>query len=74
MGGVAGPLSLVTRAGREWSVRPIPGQSASKDYVCPFCERRIGAGTPHLVVWPNDEPAGMDQRRHWHTQCWGRYR
>jgi hypothetical protein len=73
MGGVAGPESREERAGQQWAVRPIPGQSARTDYLCPFCDREIRAGTPHVVVWPQDEPNGIEQRRHWHTNCWRRY-
>lgn len=58
-------------------VRPMSGTSA-KVYTCPSCHRPIAAGTPHVLVWPAVKPllseAAIDERRHWHTACWGRGR
>jgi hypothetical protein len=57
-------------AGVEYVVRPLTGISATKAYRCPGCDHEIPAGTPHVVVYPADHPAGADERRHWHTPCW----
>ena len=40
----------------------------------PFCDREIPIGTPHIVVWPTDTSDGLSERRHWHTNCWQRFR
>lgn len=62
-----------------WRVRQIPGSAAVKTYRCPGCDQEVRPGVPHLVVWPADDPAGVDRfggfggeadRRHWHTGCW----
>jgi hypothetical protein len=64
------------KADGRWIVRTMPGGRAVKDYRCPGCEQLIGAGTPHLVVWPDLPGLGVersvDDRRHWHTGCWSR--
>lgn len=62
------------RDGLRYYSRPIPGQNAGKPYVCPWCDDRIPVGEPHVVVWPADDAAGMQHRRHWHTRCWRRGR
>ncbi len=58
----------------EWLVRPVPGTSATKDYLCPGCRQQIPAGTAHVVAWPAEEPigafGGVEDRRHWHRACW----
>lgn len=52
-------------------VRPVAAARAVKAYRCPGCDQVIGSGTPHVVVWPVDSgPAGIEDRRHWHTPCW----
>ncbi|HEU4362469.1 MAG TPA: hypothetical protein VFR27_13330 [Mycobacterium sp.] len=60
--------------GGPYEVRPVPGARAIKAYRCPGCDHQISAGTPHVVVWPAGDaiagPAGVDDRRHWHTPCW----
>jgi len=50
----------------------VPGASARKPYVCPWCDDQIPTGEPHVVVWPAQERDGLADRRHWHTRCWGR--
>ncbi len=58
-----------------WIVVSITGSSAVKDYRCPGCDMTIPQGTPHLVAWPDYLTGGdgaVDERRHWHTQCWRR--
>ncbi len=72
LGGVSGPQQREAREGREFFVRPIPGQNATKSYTCPWCLDPIKSGEPHVVVWPADEADGVSQRRHWHTRCWRR--
>jgi hypothetical protein len=53
----------------DWVVRPVAGAYATKTYRCPGCDHEIGPGTPHLVVWRDDD---VEDRRHWHTPCWHR--
>ncbi|MCE7482454.1 MULTISPECIES: hypothetical protein [Microbacterium] len=63
-----------TRQGREWTVQPVSGQQAQKEYICPGCGGTIVAGTAHQVVWRADgvlgDAADLAARRHWHTHCW----
>ena len=59
-----------------WIIRSVPGAAAAKVYRCPGCNQLIPPSTPHLVAWP-DQPgllsaSGVDERRHWHTNCWQR--
>ncbi|UWF78488.1 MULTISPECIES: hypothetical protein [Microbacterium] len=71
---IAGWKRTEVRRGREWSVQPVSGAQAVKDYVCPGCGNAITAGTAHLVAWRADgvlgEAADLAARRHWHTHCW----
>ena len=53
----------------EVAVRRVQPYEARKAYVCPGCNRKIPAGTGHLVCVPSDAP---DLRRHWHRACWER--
>ena len=53
----------------EVEVRFIQSYRATKDYICPACNRTIAAGTGHYVVVPVEAP---DLRRHWHRGCWDR--
>jgi len=58
----------------EFSVRPVTGSAAVKDYRCPGCDLVIAQRVPHVVVWPvlpglTGRP-GTEVRRHWHTGCW----
>lgn len=57
-------------AGGEWFVRPVTGAGSSRAYRCPGCQQQVGPGIPHVVVWPADGLGGVDDRRHWHTECW----
>ncbi|MBK8869368.1 MAG: hypothetical protein KBF43_12085 [Dermatophilaceae bacterium] len=57
-------------AGGEWFVRSVTGAGAQRAYLCPGCQQDISVGVPHVVVWPADGLGGVDNRRHWHTQCW----
>lgn len=56
--------------GRDYRVRPVPGARAVKVYRCPGCDHEIRIGTAHVVVWRADHDG--DDRRHWHTPCWGK--
>lgn len=56
--------------GYEYEVRPVAAARAVKVYRCPGCDHQIQPGTPHVVVWPNDLPQAVEERRHWHTPCW----
>ncbi|MGZ8630775.1 MAG: hypothetical protein ACXWZF_07375 [Actinomycetota bacterium] len=49
-----------------FDVRNVGGQ---KTYRCPGCDHEVRAGIWHLVVVP---VADVDERRHWHTECWRR--
>lgn len=75
--GSEAPLPPVERrkAG-DFYVRKITGAAATKDYVCPACHQVIRPATPHVVVWPVLKAllseSAVDERRHWHTQCWAR--
>ncbi|NGX07091.1 hypothetical protein [Mycobacteroides franklinii] len=59
--------------GFDYHVRRIAGVRAIKVYRCPGCDHEIAIGVAHVVVWPaGDNPdRAMDDRRHWHTPCWG---
>ena len=61
-------LRGVTPTGAEvegWTVR----QSQKGGSDCPYCNREIPPGKPHVVAWPDEE---MELRRHWHIGCWER--
>jgi len=64
--------------GEEYVVRRVTGSAATKRYRCPGCQQTIRPATPHTVAWPvlgsmfsGPEESGLDERRHWHTACWG---
>ncbi len=38
-----------------------------KVFRCPGCSQEVVA-VPHVVAWPEHD---VEQRRHWHTPCWG---
>ncbi|WP_174150251.1 hypothetical protein [Microbacterium halophytorum] len=63
-----------TRRGREYSVQPVSGQRAVKEYTCPGCSGTVAVGAAHVVVWREDGVMGPEAdlaaRRHWHTHCW----
>jgi hypothetical protein len=65
--GVEGPQAW---GDGEWTVRAIPGDSATKTYRCPGCDHEIAPGVAHVVAWPADGSGGTEDRRHWHTGCW----
>jgi hypothetical protein len=66
-----GPPQLQEWPDGDWVVRHVPGPAAAKVYRCPGCDQEIAVGTPHVVVWPDENP-GPQARRHWHTACWQR--
>lgn len=74
----AGFARTDTKSDGRWQVQSMAADQAVKDYWCPGCGLRVTPGTPHLVVWPGEAPLGqsraVDDRRHWHTACWGRRR
>jgi hypothetical protein len=41
----------------------------TKGYRCPGCDHEVRAGVQHLVVVPR---GSVEERRHWHTECWRR--
>ena len=47
-----------------WTVRSV-GVS-DRVYRCPGCAQEV-VRVPHVVAWLHDP----DDRRHWHTPCWG---
>jgi hypothetical protein len=71
---LAGWKRTETRRGTAWTVQPVSGVQAQKEYVCPGCGRSIPPGTAHVVVWRADgvlgDAADLAARRHWHTHCW----
>ncbi len=75
---LASHAQISDKADGSWMTQSMPSGSAVKTYRCPGCQQSISAGTPHLVVWPHQPaswgPAGVDERRHWHTACWNRRR
>ncbi|WP_405060714.1 hypothetical protein OG474_03515 [Kribbella sp. NBC_01505] len=79
---LGGSQAREDRADGEWNVRRVSGSASGKSYRCPGCDQLIPPATPHVVVWP-DNPSllgalggaqSLDERRHWHTACWGRRR
>lgn len=70
---VAGLTRREGYAGGQWFVRRVTGSGPGGPYRCPGCQQEVG-GIPHVVVWPADGSGGLpgiEQRRHWHTGCWG---
>lgn len=67
---------VVDKRDGQWYVRPITGATSTKTYTCPGCLQPITPATPHTVAWPVEKPLlaaeAIDERRHWHTTCWGR--
>lgn len=57
--------------GDMYNVRDIAGSRATKIYRCPGCDQSIAVGVAHVVVWPEDDFGGGEDRRHWHRGCWG---
>ena len=65
----------------DWVVRRLTGSASTKPYRCPGCDQEIRPATPHVVAWPAytrdsdldpwDTDSAADQRRHWHSACWG---
>lgn len=68
------PERVETKADGDWYFRPLRG--SSKTYRCPGCVQLIAPATPHVVAWPVEKAllseAAIDERRHWHSACWGR--
>ncbi|MGJ9420931.1 hypothetical protein [Aeromicrobium sp. CF3.5] len=62
------------RASGEWNVRPLAG--SQREYTCPGCHRPVRPGVGHVLVWPVQKALlsaeAIDERRHWHTDCWRR--
>ena len=50
--------------------------SSERTYTCPACHRPIPPATPHVVAWPVQKALlsaeAVDERRHWHHDCWDR--
>lgn len=71
---LAGWKRTESRASGEWTVQPVSGAKAQKNYTCPGCSGTVTAGTAHLVAWRADgvmgDAADLAARRHWHTHCW----
>ncbi|MDQ3732662.1 MAG: hypothetical protein M3400_01460 [Actinomycetota bacterium] len=71
-GGGAGPRtgdSVESAADGDWIVRTLTGSGSASTYRCPGCDHEIRPATPHVVVWPADDPDAV-HRRHWHRTCW----
>lgn len=56
----------------DFLVQSVPGARATKPYICPGCNQQVAPGVAHVVVWSHLR--GPDDRRHWHSPCWGRAR
>ncbi len=56
--------------GEDYVVRSLTGARAARPYRCPGCDQVVAGGVPHVVVWPVED-ADADDRRHWHSPCWG---
>lgn len=69
--GASTEVTTETWRGRPWNVRRLSGATSAREYVCPGCHQGIPTGTPHVVAWPAEGVGGLEQRRHWHTRCWG---
>ena len=58
----------------------VPNRPVANELVTASGEK-IRPATPHVVAWPAyardsdldpwDTDSAADQRRHWHTACWG---
>jgi len=57
-------------AGISWTVREVRGNDSGRAFRCPGCQQQVLATSPHTVVWPSETMHGLENRRHWHTQCW----
>ncbi|MEJ6019353.1 ATP/GTP-binding protein [Corynebacterium sp. H113] len=65
----AGPGRL---SNEDFHVRNISSGQATKWYRCPGCDQEIPPGVAHVVAWPVEYGGRADDRRHWHTNCWGK--
>lgn len=67
---------IESRTDGDWHVRALTGSASTKPYRCPGCDHLIPMATPHTVVWPVEKAllseSAIDERRHWHTNCWKR--
>ena len=63
--------------GEDYVVRRLTGSASTRTYTCPGCHQPIRPATPHVVAWPvlastfARDVTGLDERRHWHSPCWG---
>jgi hypothetical protein len=52
--------------------------NGTKVYKCPYCLTNIPVGTDSYTIIENNNILGddfaIDNRRHWHIDCWGNYR
>lgn len=68
------PQTQTGPGGEPYAVRRVRG--GEKSYRCPGCQQIVSPGTPHVVAWPTEHlfgaEAGVRERRHWHSGCWGR--
>ncbi|MGB3828183.1 MAG: hypothetical protein WA962_05345 [Ornithinimicrobium sp.] len=62
--------SDVSYQGLQWMVRQVRGSDSGRTFRCPGCQQEVSAATPHTVVWPSETMHGVENRRHWHAQCW----
>lgn len=60
----------VAFAGQTWGVRHVRGSAGDRSYRCPGCDQLVAGSSGHVVAWPQDGLAGLENRRHWHTTCW----
>lgn len=68
------PRTETGPGGAQFTVRQLRGNE--RTYVCPGCHRPIPPYTAHVVAWSNEHlfgpERGLEERRHWHTECWRR--
>lgn len=66
------PRSQLGPGGVEYTVQQI--SSGQKIYTCPGCLQPIPVGAAHVVAWTEEYfyARGVEERRHWHTECWRR--
>lgn len=66
------PSSQVGPGGVKYTVQHI--STGKKIYTCPGCLQIIPMGASHVVAWTEYYfyTRGIEERRHWHSECWRR--
>lgn len=63
-----GSTTVPVPAPEGWRASRYRGGEASRDYVCPGCQRAVVRRSEHIVASRTD--ADDARHRHWHTACW----